>query len=145
MKFQVISAITKGQAQSNTRRTLQGLYPIETLALEHRPQIFKDFTSNFRTIKNLKTYYNFFNDNTQFKSVMYSDLRNSFVIKYEDKTEKQHKHKLSKKLTVRESKIIGIKPDFLKMVMKKERIESILKNKPKKTKKVCYKYRAHFF
>ena len=71
---------------------------------------------------------------------MYSDLRKSFVINFRDTTQKQHKHKLSEKLTVRESKIVRIKPDFQKMFMKKERIESILKNKPKKTKKVCYKF-----
>ena len=81
----VINAIMEGQKKSNIRRELLGLDPIQTLAIEHRPNVF-DHQSFYRKILNLKSYYNFFtNNNFELRSVVFSDLKKSFSIKFIDK------------------------------------------------------------
>ena len=72
----IINAILSGQKKSNLWRAKLGLEPIQTLAFEH---------------KNLKSYYNFFNDsNCTLKTVIFSDLKEEFLTEYKVKKIKKN-------------------------------------------------------
>ena len=119
----VILAIIKGQKQSNLRREKLGLDPIITVALEYRPNSF-DHLSFYKKIFNLKSYYNFFtNENFELRSVVYSDLKKSFPIKFKDSQFEIKKR--TEKNSLIETKVKTIEANVDKLVNKQKKISNI--------------------
>ena len=133
----VISAIHEGQKTANLWREKLEKDPITTLAFEYRPNIFKHI-SNFRTVKNLQTYYNFYTDaNFKLFSLIYSDSVEQFEINYKDSTEKVVQDETIKNYMV-ETAVPAILHDLGQLQRKKERITELFEKKKKTQKKVIY-------
>jgi len=88
------------QLESNKIRKEKGMEAIETIVLEHRYSKGSEL-SNFRVVENISAYYNFFNTKKfEFRSVVYSSLRESIKVNFNDRKE-----------TIKEA-ISGNKPEF---------------------------------
>jgi len=96
----VCQAIMEQQLESNKIRKEKGMEAIETIVLEHRYSKGSEL-SNFRVVENISAYYNFFNTKKfEFRSVVYSSLRESIKVNFNDRKE-----------TIKEA-ISGNKPEF---------------------------------
>ncbi|CAF0871784.1 unnamed protein product, partial [Brachionus calyciflorus] len=84
----VVDAINKHQAISNEHRKKLKLKPIYTRAFVLERENLNSSLRFFRKIKNIRLYYNFYNDSTfNLKSTILSDLRESKDISFNDRSE----------------------------------------------------------
>ncbi len=123
----VIAAIESGQVKSNINRSDKKLKPIQTIALEHRPEItILNEKQCVRKIMSLKTYYNFFNDD-QFMmySTIFSDLTKKIQIEYKDMTIIRKAEDITGKNKA-EVIVEDINADLEALIVKRDRISNIL-------------------
>jgi hypothetical protein len=137
----IINTINEGQKNSNSNRAKMGLDPIKTLAIEHRPVI-NEYVSYYRKIEKFKSFYNFFNnEKNELFSVIYSDLREPFPIKYQDSELKIINVK--KNFNEKEEKIENKTINFLQLKNKKKYISEVL-GKKERIPSVCLVHISYF-
>ncbi len=129
---QVCDELMKQQNESNKRREKLGLDPITTIVLEHRYTKGSNL-SNYRVVKNITSYYNFFNTKEfEFRTVFYSNLTESRKVKYKDEnqTKKDAREKKSYNIKLAKEKVFVNVADNYENILRKKNLVIKLQTEP---------------